>query len=360
MMLDSVRLPIHRLRKVPWIGLRLVLVPVLGLAFGSAATAGVVHLDNGDRLTGEVVALAEGTLHVKPAWSDEPLEIAWTVVTGLESEVPLTLVLDDGARLVGPVEPSGEGPGTVVVLSDAVAAPATVDLARIAAINPPEAPEPSVRLEGNASAGLIVNRGNTESRSFYAEGEGVARTESNRYTLGAQATRTEDDGETTADSSRGRLEYDHFFGERWYLASSTLLTRDEFQDLRLRSSLALSSGYQFLETPRTEVSAELGASYVDESFFEAEDDAYPAARWSIDLSHRLAGERVELFHSQEGFLDLEESGDPLIRSKTGARFKLLGAFIATTQVQFDYDADPAPGREREDWRYLVNLGVEFD
>lgn len=359
MMLQPAPVPFRRLRPSSRLSLWLVLVPLLAIASGPPAAAGVIHLSDGDRLTGELVTLAEGTLRLKPAWSNEPIEVPWSAVTGLESEAPLTLVLEDGTRLVGPVEPSAERSETVVVLSEPVAAPATVRLAAITAINPPEPPEPAVRLQGNASAGLIVNQGNTESRSLYLEAEAIARTETDRYTLGAQATRTEDDGETTADSSRGWVDYDHFLSERWYLASSALFTRDEFQDLKLRSSLALSSGYQFLETPRTELSAELGASYVDESFFDAEDDAYPAARWSFDLSHRLGGERVELFHSHEGFFNLEESGDPLIRSKTGARFKLLGAFIATTQVQLDYDADPAPGREREDWRYLVNLGVEF-
>ncbi|MGD2114081.1 MAG: DUF481 domain-containing protein [Acidobacteriota bacterium] len=332
-----------------------------------AADHAVVHLDGGDRLSGEVVDLREGRLTVKPSWSagGGPVEIDWSVVAGLESDTPLTLVLDDGSRLRGPVGRVGpeeaasasNGPGKRLTVRPAdTTAPVVVELARIVAINPPER---AVRVTGNASVGLVVNRGNTENRSLYAEGEAVVRTEENRYTLGLQATRAEDGDETTADSSRGWIEADHFVGERWYLSSSALFTRDEFQDLRLRSSLSLSAGYQFLETPRTGLAVELGATYVDERFIEAPDDSYPAGRWSLDLRHRLAGYRVELFHFQEGFLDLEEGGDPLIRSRTGARFNLLDGFIATTQVSFDYDGDPAPGRDKEDWRYLVNLGVEW-
>jgi putative salt-induced outer membrane protein YdiY len=328
---------------------------------GPDAGAAVVVLANGDRVSGAIVDLHDGSLTVDTAWGGE-LSVDWSLVAGIESATELTLVLDDGSRLVGrvgPVEAPGDRPETaerIAVRTASVTEPALVELSRVTAINPPAR---SVRVKGNASAGLIVNQGNTDTHSLYLEGEVVARTDTNRYTTGAQATRAEDDGETTADSSRGWIEYDHFLSERWYLSSSALFTRDEFQDLRLRSSLAASTGYQFVESDRAAASAELGASYVDEDFYDAPDDSYPAARWAVDLSRSFADGDLELFHSHEGFLNLDTGDDVLLRSKTGVRFNLFRGFVATTQVNFDYDTDPAPGREKEDWRYLLNLGVEW-
>lgn len=332
------------------------LLLALRLAVPGPTQADEVHLLNGDRLTGEIVGLADGRLAVSTEWAGT-IEIDWSAVRSIASDGALTLVLDDGSRLVGRAgPPAGDVEDAVLITPAEVDTPVTVTLVRVTAINPPA---PAVRWTGNASAGLVAHRGNTETRSLYLEAEATARTEDNRYMAGAQATRAEDDGETTADSSRGWIEVDHFFGERWYLASSALFTRDEFQDLRLRSSVALSTGYQVLETTSAELSAELGASYVDEDSYDAEDRAYTAGRWAFDLRYRWAEGGVELFHNHEGFLDLEESGDTLVRSKTGVRANLFGGLIATAQVNFDYDGEPAPGRERQDWRYLLNLGFEW-
>jgi len=321
-----------------------------------AAKPATVVLANGDRISGTIVDLHDGTLTVDTAWAGE-LSVDWSLVATIESETDLTLVLDDGSRLVGPIEPvEPPADSRIAVRAATVTEPAIVELSTVTAINPPAK---AVQVKGNASAGLIVNQGNTDTRSFYFEGEVSARTDTNRYTTGAQVTRAEDSGSTTADSSRGWIDYDHFLSERWYLASSALFTRDQFQDLRLRSSLAVSTGYQFVETDRATASAELGASYVDEDFYDAADDSYPAARWAIDLSRDFADGDLEVFHSDEGFLNLDTGDDVLLRSKTGVRFNLFKGFVATTQVNFDYDTDPAPGRKKDDWRYLMNLGVEW-
>lgn len=332
-----------------------VLCLLLLLLGGAPLSAATVELANGDRISGEMVSLRDGTLTFRTDWGGQ-LTIDWSAVVSVTSESALTVVLDDGSRLVGPVEDPAEGGEALTVRPETAAAPVEVDLARVVGINPPRR---AVRVRGNASAGVVVHEGNTETRSLYLEGQVTARTEVNRYTLGAQATRAEDEGEATADSSRGWIEYDHFVSERWYLASSVLFTQDEFQDLQLRSALSLSSGFQVFETERTDLSLELGASYVDENFVETGDDAYPAGRWAVDGRHGLAGGQVELFHFQEGLVDLEEGGEILLRSKTGARFLLFKGFIATTQVNFDYDEEPAPGRDEEDWVYLLNLGVEW-
>lgn len=89
------------------------------------------------------------------------------------------------------------------------------------------------------------------------------------------------------------------------------------------------------------------------------DDSYPAARWALDARHDLVIDRIELFHDHEGFLGLESSDDLLSRSRTGLRFHLFEGFVAAAQVNLDYDESPAPGLEREDRRYLVNVGFEW-
>lgn len=331
---------------------------IVALTAAAPAGADTLELANGDRVTGTVVRLAEGTLVFATDWGGE-IEVDWGQVSALATDQPFVLVLEDGTEMLGalrtaaPPAPSGE----LTVVGEGIAEPTPVERTAIVELHSPD--RPAVEWDGHVAAGFVASEGNTETESLYAEGEVVARTEWNRYTLGGQGTRAEDDGRKTADNARAWLGYDRFLTDHWYLAASALFARDEFQDLSLRSALAVSVGYQVLDTERTRLSGELGASYVDEDFDNAPDDSYPAARWAVDLGHDLVVERVELFHSLEGFLGLESSDDLLLRSRTGLRFNLFEGFVASTQVNFDYDESPAPGREKEDRRYVVNLGFQW-
>lgn len=344
----------------------IVLCLAFALAGTPAAVADRLTVDNAagdtDLLTGELMRLGDGTVWFQPSWSAEPIEILWDAVVALETDGPAVVVLDDGTRLEGRLV-AASAPRVLVVESPGLDTTVDLPTARVATLNPPEMP--AVRLAGSASAGLSITDGNTETQSLYAEGELVARTAENRYTLGLQARQAETDGETTAENARASFEYDHFLSERWYFAATALGSRDEFQDVKLRTAFSLSSGYQVLDTDRTALAVELGASYVNVDYFDgrsavsATDESYPAGRWSFDLRHELAPERVTVFHQQEGFQSLDDGDDLFIRSKTGLRFSLFGGFIATTQVNLDYDGDPSPGRESTDTSYLVNLGVEW-
>ncbi|HSL83012.1 MAG TPA: DUF481 domain-containing protein [Thermoanaerobaculia bacterium] len=328
------------------------------LIAAAPAAADTVDLVNGDRLTGTVVRLADGKLVLATDWGGE-VSVDWGQVAALSTEGPYRLVLEDESELVGAlaVVPQPTLGGELAVTGEGIGEPLPVARAQIVEIQPVD--RPAVEWRGHVAAGFVASEGNTETESLYGEGEVVARTALDRYTAGGQAARSEDDGRKTADNARAWLGYDRFLSERWYLAVSALFSRDEFQDLSLRSAVALSAGYQAIDSERTRLSGELGASYVDEDFDTAPDDSYPAARWALDAAHDLVIDRIELFHDHEGFLGLESSDDLLLRSRTGLRFHLFNGFVAATQVNLDYDESPAPGFEKEDRRYLVNVGFQW-
>lgn len=319
------------------------------------ASGDTLELTNGDRLSGTVVRLADGELVFETDWAGE-LTVDWEHVDTVTTDAPMAVLTAEGMELVGTLAP-GEDADVLQVTPAELAAPVEVPRRAVAAIQPPG--RPPVRVQGHLAAGLVDSRGNTESRSLYAEGQVIARTDRSRFTLGGQGTRAETNGRTTADSQRVWLGYDHFVSERVFLGASSRLSRDEFTDVELRSSLGLSAGFHFFDSKRTTLAAQLGASYVDENFGEAPDESYPAGRWVLDFTHELAPGRVELFHNHEGLLSFETSEDLLIHSRSGLRFHLFEGFVATTQLNFDYDESPAPGRERNDLRYIVNLGFNW-
>jgi putative salt-induced outer membrane protein YdiY len=236
--------------------------------------------------------------------------------------------------------------------------PVTFDLAQVEIINP-KPPGPAVKIKARANVGLSGERGNTDTDNLYLDGQFVARTEKNRYTVGAELKQEKSEGERTANSALAYLKYDHFLSEAWYFYTNGLFEKDEFQDLNLRATLGAGVGHQFFETELTNLSVEAGLAYVDEDYDEAEDDNYTAGRWSLNYDRFFFEKFLQFFHFQEGYVSLEDTGDILFRSRTGFRIPVYKRFNLTAQYNFDWNSDPAPGKEREDTGYILSFGYQY-
>lgn len=324
------------------------------VALLTPASADEVLLDNGDRLTGTVLGLADGVLTFETPYAGE-IEIAWTSVARLTADGPFAVILDDETEVVGPVTASEDG--TLEIRAESVEGPVAIALDRIVALEEPG--RPVVVYEGGVSASLVSSSGNTDSDNRYLEGRFEARTERSRYSFSVTHKNAEEDERTTASRSTASLAYDLFFSEKWYLNSNALFTEDEFQDLNLRSALGLAVGHQFWERPKSSLSVELGVSYVNEDFIVAPDDEFPAARWALDWETPLVRSGIGFFHTQEGLWSLEDSDDLVVQSRTGFRFSLFSDFVATAQVNYDWDNSPPLGLDEADTTLLLNLGYEF-
>ena len=312
-------------------------------------------LKNGDHITGKVVRMENKTLIFETSYAGE-VSVKWGEITNIRTDEPIQMVLSNEVSTHGIVTPAENG--KVKVKIDKIEEPVTFELAQVETINP-KPPGPAVKIKARANVGLTGDRGNTDTDSLYIDGEFVARTEKNRYTVGAEMKREESEGERTANSTLGYLKYDHFLSQKWYFYTNALFEMDEFQDLNLRSTVGAGAGHQFFETPLTNLSLELGLSYVDENYDEADDDNYSAGRWALKYDRFFFDKFLQFFHFQEGYVSLEDTSDILFRSRTGFRIPVYKSFNVTAQYNFDWNSDPAPDREEVDTRYIFSLGYQY-
>jgi hypothetical protein len=66
-----------------------------------------------------------------------------------------------------------------------------------------------------------------------------------------------------------------------------------------------------------------------------------------------------LFFNQTGFSRLTDSGDTSFRTRTGVRIPLGSNLSANAQVNYDYEGDPGPDRDKTDVQMLLGLGYDF-
>ena len=328
---------------------------MVALASAEQVRADEIVLYNGDRITGKVMAMEAGKLVLETAYAGK-IVVQWSAVVNLKTDEPVRVVLDNKTSLQGRTEASEEG--SMKLKLDKIVETVSFDLAEVAAINPEL--KPSLKLKGHVNAGLNATSGNSDTEAQHLDGEFVVRTEQNRYTLGAEFNRAEDDGEESVDNSMGYLKYDHFLTARWYLYSNVFLEKDSFKDLNMRTGIGVGVGRQFIETPLMNLFLESGPAYTNEDYDQGEDEDYSTWRWSLGFDRYFLDKIVQFFHFNEGLLGLEDADKLIIRTRTGLRLPFYKRFNVTAQYNYDWEKTPAPGREESDRMYIFSLGYQWD
>jgi putative salt-induced outer membrane protein YdiY len=313
----------------------------------TTAFADDVRLKNGDRLTGDVVSLAGGTLSFKTAYG--AVQIPWANVDALTVTAPIIVTVGTAAPASVTIAADTAGrvtlnPGGTVGIAD------IVSLAR---------PQPAVITNGGANAGFLTTSGNTDVNSLRVDGEIVARAAANRYTGGAAVNHASDHSTETAESWTGSAKYDRFLSPRMFANANAILTHDKFRDLDLRTAIGAGLGYQVIDTALVKLTADAGLGWVSEHLATSADDSYTAARESAKLDLFVLPGRVQLFHNHDGYFGVTGHDNLFFRTQNGARVGLAAGFVTTLQLDLDYDKSPAPGRKNTDQTFALTFGYRF-
>ena len=321
-----------------------------------------IALKDGSLVHGELESLSGGKLKVKTAFSGT-ISIELEKVSRVEVSRTLPFKLEGGAEHSATAASPEDGKLELTLAGSGEKL--TVDLSSIKAITPPAEKKSTTR--GTVNLGGGATDGNTRTKSVSFNADLSSRLDNQRLSARLAYNYAEDLGGLTARNSKARFKYDYFLTDELILFGSVLVEEDSFQDLNLRTALAAGPGYQLVEAGDLEPSylkglaayGEIGLSYVDEDFRQAEDKSYLAAKWSLNMDWKILP-RLSLFHHHEGYPSLADMDDFYITTETGIRVSIYENFVSTLQVNWRWDNSPSPGFGRSDTNYLLTLGYTFD
>jgi putative salt-induced outer membrane protein YdiY len=318
------------------------------------AVADLLLLANGDRLTGKVVGMEADRLVFKAEAFGE-VKVPVAAIASVTTDDPVAVEFNRGGWAAGRLAPSDGG----TRLTGPDGAPSPLDLAAVKAIRPDAAIPPGLVWTGHANVGLGKSAGNTRIEGYDLDAEAIGRGERDRITLGGELHHEESDGRETANKGRLRVGYNRFVTRAIYLYLAGGADHDALADLRLRTTIGPGAGYQIVDTQRTQLSFEAGPSYVHEDFETAPDEDFVAGRWQTKFSMWMFDRFARLFHDHEGIVNGEDADKILIRSKSGVRIPVRDFLNVTFQTNWDYDNQPAPGKKKSDWRYILSVGYHW-
>ena len=334
------------------------------LMIGSALLAGAafadkVTLKSGSFLTGEAGLIQEGKLLFK---SDD--------LGDLKIDVANIKSLDAAkSHVVQYTDNSTED--KILSIKDGAlwSGSGKLDMAKVKATDPVEE-----TWHGNVNVAFNAARGNTYQNTAAILANVNRRWEKDRLNVdfgyyysensqsGSETQKTEDRWEVEA-------KHDHFWWEKVYNYEDLKWERDMIQNLMARYRLGLGGGYQWLEnrvfesTGKWSFNQELGVNYIKEEY-EDNDDSKAGGFCALRYAHHLEYipkwyDNVSLFHNFEILPEVDMWEKFLAKGDVGLSTKIIMDFDLLAKIEWDYDSMPAPGRKKDDLRYIVGLGYKW-
>lgn len=318
--------------------------------------ADTLTLRNGDRLSGEIVGLKDGTVRFKTGYAGV-VKVPAREISGMASDKPVTVRFGSGGYSTGTLIPTY--PGMVQLQGVKGAVGGAVKIAEVAEIHPGTQIERGFKWSGRVNLGATQRSGNTDTRSFHFDGAIKGESEEDRLRFEGKMNKEFSGDERTQDDFTIFAQHDHFLSKAFYFYTNVKFARNEPQDLNLRTTLGTGAGWQVIRSDKTNLSLEAGPSYVNENNDTAPDNDFIAGRWAVNFDHYVWDKYAQFFHKHEGTVDLEDTGNVFIDSSTGLRFPLSDGFNLTAQADIDWDSEPPPGTSGTDKTYLLTVGYTW-
>jgi putative salt-induced outer membrane protein YdiY len=321
------------------------------LLLGVPLQADQVLLKNGDRLTGKIASLADGNMVLKSDVLGE-VKIGMKDIATFQSDSAIEVHLKDGTVLNQPVATAA--PDQFAIAQGPALRPQTFSLADVTSINPPAKPQP--KWTGSITGAVTSTHGNTKAEAVTASADYGKSKQTDRDrdpVTGEKAERT------TEDWWRARAQYDYFFTKKFFGFMNGRYERDAVAELDRRVVVGGGGGYQWIETPTTNFSTNLGLASLYEKF-----DNVPGSNSEISLQlgynfEKRFGDQLRFIHDLSYFPSLEDFSDYFLTSTAELRATLTKSMFANFKVIFNFDESPAPGRGTTDVKYLLGVGVNF-
>lgn len=325
------------------------LLCLLSLSLTAPVWADTVWLNNGDRLSGEIVLLDGGKLALKTKYAGQVL-IAWKDIDTLRSDKPL-LVRRQGLDSERSNQLEAAGKGMVRVVSERTQA---VPLASITRLIPPRPVLQDRLWEGNLDAKLDMERDDNDTDEWKFKGNTRMEHGRWRHVLSGDLERKVKNGTKTADNWQLEYDLDRFITDNWFWRVGAEQNEDEFAFFTRQRSLGTGPGYRFWDN-------ELGRLDVVGQFNRLQlqtrdaDLALNTYSFSWDYKRLLWGTRLEFYSTAELQLPDIEQIDYVLDSEVGLRYRLNQ--WARLSLLYELDQVRGLGQSASERRYLLGVGV---
>lgn len=354
----SVLMPCHRVTQCP----RYFLICGALFAAFTAARADTVWLVNGDRISGTIQSLDNGTLLITTEYGGD-VRVAFEHVRTLQSDGDL-IVRDqsfehDYKARFGSTEQGRTVDIYGVQRYARTTSPVStnVPLASLQRVVRPHPFLNEARFTGRLDLALNYKAASTDSQDYSAAFQGGLNHGLWRHTLSAGYARSKEGGNLNTHNYNANYTLDRFVSKRAFWQGRLLQRRDWVEDLRRQTAFGIGPGHQFWddELGAFSMSALVGRVHYGYSD-DIDDNGYAGSvRW--DYVRYFSGKQISVYTRGELMRSFTSSNSLSFSGEAGVRYNInswLSLYLKYTHNRVTSSRKPL-----KESIYATGIGVSW-
>lgn len=334
-------------------GLGVLLAFGLLMAANAEAQPVILHLHNGDRLTGTLVSESANGVVLATGWNP-------ALTVPLESIARRETVAAPAPAPAPATPPAADTPGPP---PPAPAPPPAVKPAPVAAERPKPPPPSLWRTDLRLGADMIrgVRDRNiyfgtlalTYARPYQGDPKRFFR---NRLEYRVDYATT--DGDESANRMFGSNKTDFDIGGRIFIYNFLAAGYDDVRRIDFQYEVGPGAGYRLVRRPGFALNVEAGLNYQEQHRATHEDIQAWQSRIGQDMTWKIH-ERVTFNQKLALLSDLEQGGEFQLRFEGNLAIGLVKGLTFNLTALNLYDTRPVPGVTRNEFQLRSSLGLTF-
>ena len=316
--------------------------------------ADTLWMNNGDVLTGDIVALKDGVLSLKTPYAGI-IKLDWRFVKTLDSGKQFWISLT-GEKEVRLRRIQSQSDGLTLLDNDnqesfftTIGSVATIHIKRPVRTD-------TWKLSGNLATTLDSKTGNNDEFMIGLQGKLKVDQHLNKNAIYWDVEIENDDGVKSSEWVIG-YSYSRYFDEHWFVQSTAEKEYDSEEDLTTRTSLGGTLGYRFWETPGEAFKVSGGISQLWEKYESHDSKQDYALTWAFNYRTRL-NQRLEYFANNKTLFRMDKFMAQ-VNLNQGIKVGLAKQVTWNLTHIMDYESDPADNKQNTDSQVKMGIGYQW-
>ena len=209
----------------------------------------------------------------------------------------------------------------------------------------------------SASLDFSLARGNANNLLIGLSFDSAYRARHHETFIEGIYNRSENEGDTAADSLRTSVQHNRKLGERFFIGGTLGYFRDQLAEVAYRLTPSLAAGYYLTQHENRTLSLEGGPGFTFEEVGGLRDEFL-----SFNLTQKLIwrlSEILTLKQSTGAVIDSSSSSDYLLAAKLALETKITSHLSWRVAAAWTLDNTPAAGREKDDATLTSGISIQF-
>ncbi len=164
------------------------------------------------------------------------------------------------------------------------------------------------------------------------------------------------DGAQPAQQYDLKYGLDWFFRDKWFWSNTAAWGANDDRSIDQFYSVGSALGRQFWDSKISALSAESGLRWISEDLNDQTSDQRLTWSWAADY-RLLIGNNVELFHSHDLLIALNDMDDAEVSADLGVKIPVVENLFTELKLEWIYDNQPAIGTRGTDSQ--LTIGVNY-